>query len=170
MRWTLLLLAALLAVHPTSAIAERNYHCGAGWQESWYLTEFPEGEIHEIRLSGIDEIRLNGARVSREALQRHLERSGRASAATFNLLTYDDETDCALVQEVRAAMTRALPCRERGWCGEHYTTVEPSPALSKEEEEEMMRRMAEAVADMQAAAAAEMRQQAAEEPDPPERR
>lgn len=127
MRWAMLILAALLAFCPASAMAERNYHCGAGWQESWYVTEFPECEVQEIRLRGIDEIRLNGARVSREALQGHLERSGRASAATFNMLTYDDETDCGLVQEVRVAMTRALPCQQRGWCGEHYTTVGPPP-------------------------------------------
>lgn len=166
MRWAMLLLAALLVVRPASAMAERNYHCGAGWQERWYPTEFPEGEVHEIRLRGADEIRLDGARVGREALRRHLERSGRAPAASFTILTYDDETDCALVQAVRVAMTRALPCHERGRCGEHYTTVEPSPPPSKEE---MEHRVAEATAEVRAAAD-EMRQQATEEPDSPEAR
>lgn len=161
MRWIPLILAALPAIYPTAVKASPGYHCSAGVQQSWQYDEFPEGEVHEIRLRGTDDIRLNGARISRAALLRHLERAGVASPPPFTILGYDGETDCGLVQEFRVAMTRALPCHLRGRCGEHLRSARPPSR------EEMERAIAQATADVQAAAD-EMRRTANDDPDPPE--
>jgi len=145
------LLVALLAVfHPDAARATQvNIHCSDGWQENWVYNEYPDGDVHRIRLQGTDRIRWNGASVGRQRLWRHLDRAGAASPPPFVMLEFDEETDCALVQAVRERMTRTLRCGE-GRCGEHFTSTRPPPRLSEAEAE---RALAEAIADIEAAVA-----------------
>jgi hypothetical protein len=129
---------------PGSDDATSPYRCRAGFQGSWEHNEFPEGRIFRIGLAGRDRIRWNGVPISRDRLRRRLDAVGAARGPNFTLLVFTDETDCALVQDVRAEMTRRLQCGE-GRCGEHYTSADPPPRQSAAETERLR---AQAQADM----------------------